>query len=228
MFKKSSIAALISIGLLGGTAHAADIVPAPGYDWTGFYIGANVGYGWGDTEYTYEGLMGPSSSVDFDYDGIVGGGAIGYNWQHDSIVFGIEADISASGISGDETRPPEEAPCYEEGCSADINWFGTGRVRVGYALDNVMPFITGGVAAVGLEGDADEGACGFVGSCGFDDTKWGWTVGGGLELGLTESWSAKAEYLYVGVDAPDFNEDSTSADDLDFSVIRVGVNYRFY
>lgn len=231
-------AIMASAGLVAGNAYAADVAPVMNYDWTGFYIGAQAGYGWGNTEYSYPGDPSPppgspfnGNPVGLDYDGMVGGGTLGYNWQHDSIVLGVEADLSLSGMSDDKTE--NSAPCFEQGCSADVNWFGTGRLRLGYAIDSIMPFVTGGVAAAGLEGEADNGACedGPGDDCGFDETEWGWTVGGGIEWGFADNWSAKAEYLYVNVGSPEFSasgSDQASADDFDFSVVRVGLNYRFY
>lgn len=224
----------VFLGCSYGAAHAADVTPLPAYDWTGAYIGVQAGYGWGETGYSYSGDGAENGTVDFSYDGFAGGGTAGFNWQHDQFVFGIEGDLSYSGISGDETAVPFAAPCGDEGCSADVNWFGTGRIRAGYAFDNVMPFVTGGFAVAGLEGDADIGACdNFTpdGHCSYDDAEWGWTAGGGIEWGISDNWSAKAEYLYVWLDGPDFsggeNPEFVSADDVDFSVVRVGVNYRF-
>jgi len=95
-------------------------------------------------------------------------------------------------------------------------------------MNDVMPFVTGGAALVGYHGDADKGACGYDGSCGYDDTAWGWTVGGGVEWGFAARWSAKAEYLYVNVDAPAFSGPGgrqVRAGDLDFSTLRIGVDY---
>jgi len=216
------------LGLTAAGARAADVTSAPGYDWTGFYLGAQGGYGWGQADYEYRETAG-SSSTSIDNNGFVGGGTLGYNFQTGDFVFGLEADASYANVSGDEKS--NQAPCYVEGCSADVNWFGTGRARLGYAFDNVMPFVTGGVALAGIEGKADLGACGFVGNCGFDDTRWGWTAGGGIEWGFAEHWSAKAEYLYVAIAGTDITPPApyghANAEDLDFSVARLGINYRF-
>ncbi len=226
---------MVACGVTGGAAHAADVTPAAGFGWSGFYLGASAGYGFGDTDYAYHppdltaspAFVENYPALGVDYDGGMIGGQLGYNLQAGAVVLGLEADVSASGIRG-ETSTRDAPPCFEEGCSAEIGWFGTGRLRLGYDLDGFMPFVTGGAALVGFSGDADKGACGYSGSCGFSDTAWGWTLGGGVEWGFADHWSAKAEYLYVNVDAPDFSGPGgkqVSAGDLDVSAIRIGVNY---
>jgi len=208
-------------------AAAADISPVPVYDWTGFYLGAQGGYGWGTNEYSFS----TNAAKSINMSGIVGGGTAGYNFQADRIVFGLEGDFSLAGINGYYLAPPSIAgnpPCMNQGCSANVDWFGTGRVRLGYAVDNFMPYVTGGLAVGGARGTVDLGACGpGAGSCGFNNTQWGWTVGAGAEYGINKNWSAKVEYLYVNLGTPSFPNVNLASGIVDFSVVRVGVNYRF-
>lgn len=216
-------------------AQAADVIEElAAYDWTGFYVGAQAGYGWGDTDFHYEPF---DTSVEMEFDGFVGGVTAGYNAQRGSLVVGVEADVSYSDFSKDVERPLVfgAQPCVTpgEGCSLDIDWFGTARVRFGFAMDTVMPFVTGGIAFGDVEAHFDTGAC----DCEIDETAFGWTVGGGIEWAFAENWSAKAEYLYVNLGEPDTEALNTgpfpppasnvSTSDFDFSVVRVGVNYRF-
>lgn len=107
----AGIASLLATGAL-----AADLAPRPytkapvivdaGYDWTGFYAGVNIGYSWGRSSSTQSfidtasGTILNSSAFKFDVDGVIGGGQIGYNWQKDKWVFGLEADIQGSGQKG--------------------------------------------------------------------------------------------------------------------------------
>jgi outer membrane immunogenic protein len=107
----AGIASLLTTGAL-----AADLAPRPytkapvivdpGYDWTGFYAGVNVGYSWGRSSSTQSfvdsasGAILNSNAFKFDMDGVIGGGQIGYNWQKDRLVFGLEADIQGSGQKG--------------------------------------------------------------------------------------------------------------------------------
>jgi outer membrane immunogenic protein len=102
---------------LSGSAFAADLatprytkappmVVDPGYDWSGFYAGVNVGYGWGGSSNVANfndatsGALLSSVANKFDMDGVTGGGQIGYNWQRANWLFGVEADLRASGQEG--------------------------------------------------------------------------------------------------------------------------------
>lgn len=226
---------LLAVGFgiaLGGGAQAADVIEPVVYDWTGAYIGAQAGYAWGDTDYHYD-LDPGTTSIGMKYDGFVGGVTAGYNVQLDQIVLGFEADATYADLDDDVRTDSgdfsQDAPCFVEGCTLDINWFGTARIRLGYALDTFMPFVTGGLAVADVEGTFDHEACG----CSIDDTKFGWTVGGGVEWAFSERWSAKAEYLYVDLGKPGTDDDYGNTDNgevstssFDFSVVRIGVNYR--
>lgn len=110
--------------------------PAPVFNWTGFYFGGHVGYGWGDT------------AVGGDVDGFLGGLQLGYNWQLSrNWVFGIEGDISGTDINN-------AVPVH-------IDYLGTLRARIGYTWDRTMVYGTGGLAwnrsSVGGVHDTDTG-----------------------------------------------------------------------
>lgn len=200
------------------------------YRWSGFYAGLNAGYGWGDNSYTYTSLP---ETTDFGTDGVLVGGTVGINWQHGRIVVGLEGDLSYSDISGYKNTsagPVSTTPCLlpgaTEGCSAEVNWLGTLRVRAGLATGKFMPFVTGGLAVGSVEGFADSGACGGP-VCEYSDTRFGWTIGGGVEVAIREGWTAKFEYLYVDLGEPKFTAATVQTDRIDFNVIRTGLNYRF-
>jgi outer membrane immunogenic protein len=167
---------LVAVAAVSGAAVAADIPMGPrpyyapaarGYNWSGLYAGANVGYEWGSVTHT---------SVD-PY-GILGGIGAGYNWQNGSFVFGGETDIQAS--AADDTFAPYKF---------SNPWFGTLRGRAGYALNNILFFGTFGLAYGGLTGD--------LGGLDESKTHVGWTGGLGMEVGFNPRWSAKVEYLYM-------------------------------
>lgn len=184
---------------------------APGYSWTGFYIGINGGYGWGDSDWS-----GFASNAE-PSGGLVGG-TLGYNWQSGPLVLGLETDAAWSDLRGSFTNP-----ACPQGCETRNNWLATVRGRLGYAIDRVMPYVTGGLAV----GDIELTRPGFVGA---SDTRAGWTVGAGLEAAIAGNWTAKVEYLYV--DLGDIActaaacGTATNAD-LRASVVRAGVNLRF-
>lgn len=210
---------------------AADVVQEtvivdPTYDWSGVYIGVQAGYGWGSNDYSALG-----SATDFDSDGFAGGLTAGVNWQNGAFVYGIEADISYSDIDGNFRGPNTGfIPCADAGCTADIEWFGTGRARLGYAVGNLLPYVTGGFGVGRLEGTADSQGCDLPGSCSYDDTEFGWTAGAGVEWGLTQQISVKAEYLHIDFESPGFNNAPSGdarVDDIALDTVRIGVNYRF-
>jgi outer membrane immunogenic protein len=112
--------------LLATSALAADLAPRPytkapvivdpGYNWTGFYAGLNIGYSWGRSSTTESfrdaltGTMLNANAVKFDMNGVIGGGQIGYNWQQSNWVFGLEADIQGSGEKGNTNAVCPGAP----------------------------------------------------------------------------------------------------------------------
>src|SRR5579872_2671205 len=102
----SAFASLLATGALAADLPAKAPVYDPIYDWTGFYVGGNVGYSWGNSNSTLS-LIDPgagttlnSTAIKFHMDGVIGGGQIGYNWQRERWVFGLEADIQGSGQAG--------------------------------------------------------------------------------------------------------------------------------
>jgi outer membrane immunogenic protein len=216
------------VAALTSPVHAADLptkapayAPPPVASWTGFYAGLQAGYGWNDPTYSLPGF----SSIDFKTKGFVGGATIGYNWQTGPLILGVEGDISFADVKGSTLVPTD--PCSQQGCSAKLTWFGTGRGRVGYAIGDLMPFVTGGAAVGHINGSADLGACGAGPVCSIDETRWGWTAGGGLEYRFARNWSAKVEYLYLNFGSPGFTAPDIVSDDFAYNIVRGGVNFHF-
>jgi outer membrane immunogenic protein len=225
-------AAGLAIGLVQ-TASAADIarpvykapVMIPAYNWSGFYIGGNVGYGWGDLNATAFGF-GLSDSV----NGWFGGGQIGYNWQGigSPWVFGIEVDSQWANIDRNVTTIGAGVVANS---FSTLNYFGTARARVGYAWDRVLVYGTGGLAwgtnEVGLNVAVGPWAAGVSQS----NTHVGWTVGGGVEWALVDNWTAKVEYLYVKLNNENYFANGLGGlgfdADVDVHTVKVGLNYRF-
>jgi outer membrane immunogenic protein len=199
-------AAALTVALIATPAAAADLYRGPafaaapfnGYNWNGVYVGANLGYQWGSV--TNWGGASPN--------GITGGGQIGYNWQvHPNWVLGIEADIQGSAAEGTFAAYKFANP-----------WFGTLRGRAGYAMNNVLVYLTGGLAY-------GAGRIEFAGMS-ESQTHLGWILGGGVEVGLTPSWSAKAEYLYMRLEDRSYVLTGVN-NGFSSNVFRLGVNYRF-
>ena len=181
------------------------------WNWTGFYVGINGGYGWGKSSWTDPVA---TTTGDFNFTGAQVGGTIGYNLQMSQIVLGAEADIDASWIRGTDATV-----C----CETKNTWMGTARVRLGYAFDRWLPFISGGAAF----GDVRMTPLGFASAT---DTRFGWTAGGGLEYAFMGAWSAKVEYLYADLGRSSCGAGTCGvANDVTFkaNIVRGGLNYHF-
>ena len=192
---------------LGGR-YKAPAYTAPAYfNWSGFYVGINGGYGFGKADWP---TGAPDSAT---LTGYLIGATLGYNYQFGSFVVGIEGDIDYSTVKGN---------CGIFACSTNMKYFGTGRARLGYAWDRWLPFLTGGVAVANLENSGP--------SASESVTKIGWTAGLGLEYAFAGPWSAKLEYLYTDLGTTSCGTCfAGSPQDVNVKVnaIRLGVNYRF-
>lgn len=232
------LAASAMIATLSTAALAADYFPSatgvppvvPTPTWSGLYIGAEGGWGWGSAEQTD---VTPWSSGTFHPSGALVGGTIGYNWQFDNVVFGLEGDGAFTWIKGSTFGDyPANAPCYLPNCSANLQALGTGRGRLGIAFNQFLPYITGGVAAGSLKGQ--EGFLGGIQGGGGTATVVGWTVGGGVEGQITPNWSAKVEYLHVdlgdhGIFDAAIPSVGVFSQHVRFTseIVRAGINYKF-
>lgn len=190
--------------------------PAPVFSWTGFYVGANAGYGWANTSVTNIGGIAVTGSSNLN--GFLGGAQIGYNWQGASpLVLGIEADFQGTGQNRTDTA-------LGISLKQELPWFGTVRGRVGYAFDRAMIYATGGLAFV----DYKMTLSGFGLTASSDTSKAGWTAGAGVEWMFAPQWSTKFEYLYI-----DTGNTSATLFGVPFtgrakdSIGRVGLNYHF-
>jgi outer membrane immunogenic protein len=203
------------------------------YNWTGFYIGIQGGSGWSSGVVQTDAR--PFSSGSYQPNGAVIGGTAGYNVQLDRVVLGLEADGSGAWIKGDTIgTDPLSGSCggAPPRCFSKLESLATLRARAGITMDNVLPYVTGGLAAGWLHGqDGDIAANGAFGAG--TTTFVGWTAGLGVEAMFNQRWSAKVEYLYVGFgNHAAFNDNVGGAifpESLKYTanILRVGVNYRF-
>jgi outer membrane immunogenic protein len=199
--------ALAALALIGasGAAQAADIYgrapytvqqPLNAYSWAGPYVGGNIGYATGDITNS---TANPS--------GVAGGIQGGYNWHFGQWMVGLEGDIQASGAGDTFAAWKFSNP-----------WFGTLRGRGGFAMNNILIYGTGGLAFGNVRAE--------VLNLTENHSAAGWTLGAGAEIGITQNWSAKAEYLYVNLNNSQFALTGLP-NGYQFSVVRLGVNYRF-
>jgi len=178
--------------------------PPPVWSWTGFYLGGNVGYGWGKSDTTVSffdpsGNLLSSSNGAIGMDGVIGGGQIGYNWQNRNWVWGLETDLQASGQKGSGTFVCGLACGIVPGVSETINqkldWFGTVRGRLGYTVTpTVLLYGTGGLAYGDIKTD---GTISDPAAFSVSTVKTGWTAGVGVEARIVGNWTAKIEYLFM-------------------------------
>ncbi|MBZ9681280.1 MULTISPECIES: outer membrane protein [unclassified Mesorhizobium] len=213
--------------VIGGQAFAADAVglESAAHDWSGVYVGGHLGYGFGSTDATYNVPNTPAirGTQDYDIDGFLGGVQIGYDYQVNSAVLGIEADISGADIKGhsDEVNVGG-GDVYD----TKVDWFGSISARAGYAFGSTLVYGTGGLAIGGVENRYLDGP---ADSYSEKNTKIGWTIGAGLEQAITDHWSANAEYRYVDLRDQTINyaPNSNTTFDNTFSTVRIGMNYKF-
>jgi outer membrane immunogenic protein len=200
-------------------------VAAP-FSWTGWYIGANAGFGVGQGYGTYTSPAGAFEAFNAMPAGGFGGGQLGYNYQlFGSFVIGAETDIQGAGISDNRTCLAGCTPASFATIDHKLNWFGTTRARVGLATGPVLTYVTGGVAYGGIETGVGTPA----GSLTNSTTKTGWTWGAGVEAALGGNWTAKAEYLYLDLGSTAVVSPVTGTLGVknQEQLFRGGLNYRF-
>jgi outer membrane immunogenic protein len=210
--------------LLSMNAFAADLSPRtytkapmmvdPGFNWSGFYVGGNVGYSWGSSGNTEAisrlntGLVLFNATSRNDVNGVIGGGQIGYNWQSSNWLFGLEADIQGSGERGSSSTVC--VACADDGTNITstlkqkLDWFGTLRGRAGILVTpTVLLYGTGGLAygdvktGGSVTGNNVQGVPITVAFPGTSSVRTGWTAGAGVEGQISGNWTAKLEYLYM-------------------------------
>jgi outer membrane immunogenic protein len=255
---KRILGAAIVTAALTAPALAADLdartytkapAVAPISNWSGLYVGGNLGYGWGDGNTDVSFLPTPelfgdnNTSLRARSSGVTGGAQFGYNWQIGSLVTGLEADIQGSGIKGSALAALTGANQGEIiSTEHKLSWFGTIRGRLGVTVTpDLVLYGTGGLAYGRVDAsanwrfDPEQGQA----PASVSKTKVGWTAGAGAEWMFARNWSAKLEYLYVDLGSASAIGDETANVQLDRNfkvgytwharenIARVGVNYHF-
>ncbi len=266
----SALAALCVTMVAAGSANAADLGGGPrhsvkddlrdyrpAWSWTGFYAGVHAGYAFSnDGSFETTGQVQANintvnagarpGSVDSDRNGFIGGGQIGYNWQMNGIVIGVEADISYVD-NEDSVRVVTTVGgvTRNNDFRSKLDYLGTVRGRLGYAHDKTLLFVTAGLAYgdVEVSGDFSGPATAgfnrqFTGSSSGFET--GYVVGGGFEHAFTSNWTFKGEYLYydLGSSTVGVNRIETAIPlgvgtgyntriENDGHIVRAGLNYKF-
>jgi outer membrane immunogenic protein len=212
--RKRFLVAAGALGALSVPAAAADlgtveplptpevVAAAPANDWTGFHLGALLGWTWANADTD-------ATGGDVEADGIDGGAYAGFDYQMGNFVVGLEGDAIISGVEGDEN-----------GLEVDQGLNGSLRARAGIALDQFLLYGTGGAAVSNVElsraGGSDE------------QTLWGWTVGAGAEAFVWNNITARVEYRYTDYENDTFSVGGPDVDsDLSTHSVRAGVGVKF-
>ena len=175
------------------------------FSWTGFYIGAHAGYGWGNNDFSdTTGFVGPAgTSYGNDTDGFFGGGQAGFDYQFaPNWVLGIEGQMSGGKIDGGTNYVPALGTTA---FSNDAKWLASVTGRLGFTPggSNWLIYGKGGVAFADI--DQTVSIPGF--SVSNSETRTGWTAGAGVEYAFAPGWSGKIEYQYYdfGSETYDFS-----------------------
>jgi outer membrane immunogenic protein len=197
----------------------AAYLPPPMFSWTGFYLGINGGYGFGQSSWSN---VVDGSTGNFNTSGFLLGGTLGANYQIGAFVIGLEGDGAWNDANGSTGN------CFSFACTTQGEWLATVRGRAGFAWDRVLFYGTGGAAFGSVQASA-------TGLPTTTSTQTGWTAGAGVEWAFLPNWTAKVEYLYVNLG--NFSCPTTScgagvppaATSVSFNenIVRAGINYKF-
>ena len=265
MISKPLLLGALTCLTLANSAIAADLpVRAPPpyapplFTWTGFYVGVHAGATFTQGRRITE--LAPVTANDTVYNvtggfaalgnktSFIGGGQVGYNYQINQFVVGLEADASYWGYRA-STPELTVAGLPIGGIDNDTigskraHWLATARARLGFAFDRLLVYATGGFAFSDLKYSFVDARLlppagpGLIN--GSVRPNWGWAIGGGLEYAVTNNWTVKGEYLYTHFDAKTFRATISApigfvgrttrihGDATDLHVVRIGINYKF-
>jgi outer membrane immunogenic protein len=246
--RATSVAALL-LSMTG--ARAADlptraappvyVPPSPVFTWTGFYVGANIGYGGDRYRYPFSIAAGGATLVageaSLTSSGVLGGGQAGYNYAFGNhFIAGIEADFDGASISGRVALNAgiPGAGTLSASAGSRMEYFGTVRGRVGYAFDRVMIYGTGGFAYSRVHSSVDASLAGLgTFNAGVSTNHTGYAVGGGIEYAITNNLTFKTEYIRA-----EFNTKQLAGGAIlgaafalrekpSLNIVRAGLNYKF-
>jgi outer membrane immunogenic protein len=245
--------ALVSAGIaLSGPALAQSASPpVPFANWTGFYAGAQLGYGWqgGVANQIFADPValaaGSSAGATYGAGGVLGGVHVGWNYQTSGVVLGLESDLELSGVRGSRsplgffssgTTPAGGSQPVPGSARSQADWFGSLRARLGVlATPELLIYATAGAAYGGLKSYLTVDGAPSV-TVSQSRTAFGWTAGLGVEWAFARQWTARLEYRHVELGtqrtplpAGVFSNNPTvySSNFGRFETVRAGVSYRF-
>jgi outer membrane immunogenic protein len=242
MLKQATIIGLAVVGAVAAAtvANAADLQrapiytkappPVPVFSWTGLYIGANIGGAWSNGSIT-DNVTG--AQLNSNSSGFIGGGQIGYNYQFNTFVLGVEWDIDGTSINKTSNAVAVVLPggaAANLQASASTDWISTLTARFGFAVDRFLIYGKAGGAWVQNSATLTNLTNGASASA--SNTNSGWTAGVGAEWAFAPQWSAKLEYDHIELDNFSPSTNSVIVNDRltlsrNIDMVKAGVNYRF-
>ncbi|MGP9810847.1 outer membrane protein [Rhodopseudomonas sp. NSM] len=237
--KKFLLGSVALIALGAAPAMAADLAARPYtkappmivamYDWSGFYIGANGGWGTSRKCWDFAGTTATPLATNLgegchDASGATAGGQIGYNWQMGTWVFGLEAQGNWADFKGSNVTVL--GGLFDN--QSKVEAFGLFTGRIGYAWNNALLYAKGGAAVVSDKYEFIRRADGLVTGTA-SETRWGAAVGAGLEYGFTPNWSFAVEYNHLFLDKKDVTFTNTAVERVkqDADIVTARINYRW-
>jgi outer membrane immunogenic protein len=235
----------VAIAALAGQAFAADlpsrkeapvyVAPAPIYNWTGFYGGLDIGGSFGNANLWVPGnpINGYTFSHNANNDGVIGGGFIGYNYQVNNFVLGLQGEFDGTGTGNSKYSSLLGGDTYQS--SFNQNWIASIDGRLGYAMDRTLLYVLGGVAWSSNSAHLNNLGPGVDGNGSWSETntRTGYDFGGGIEYAFTNNWTGRLEYRYYNFGTANYTGSDPFLGNtyyrttLTNNVIRVGLAYKF-
>lgn len=256
-YKKIVFTLLVSIAVTT-IVFANPLRSAARNGWNGFYVGANSGYSSGAANQTIkfhdqwltdgtrdDTFLTPFVDKQLTPKGFEGGVQAGYQYQTNRWVHGVAVSVDYLGqdakyFSGSVTNSVSNNP-YTVTSSYTINWLATMRIKLGYTMDDFLPYVTGGLAIAHQKYSQNitQGNLDFYEEGSLENTVFGWTVGGGAEYALAHHWDIVIEDLFVDLSSSSVNSvgvlngaplssyNATHSIQPDINIIHTGMIYRF-
>jgi outer membrane immunogenic protein len=252
-----TLTVMAAAGAVLAPAQAADMAVPPRapayyppaiYNWSGFYFGGNVGADiLADTNSAVSPTseIVPASNINLDGYGLIGGAQAGFNYQFGGWVAGVEGTYSGTNLSVSSLVAASNPDgsingpggVYSERATTAPHWIATAVGRLGYAADTYLFYVKGGGAWMKVDYTQDSlgpvvigfsTVNGLVTNQTISDTRSGYTVGVGIEYGMTEELSARVEYDFLDFGSKTYNFVETPASiNSNIHILTVGLNYRF-
>src|SRR5262245_5020231 len=230
-------------------SHSADLgvrpAPAPiaatcpGGPFSGFWVGGNLDWAYYRADRTdQDAFINGAATVSSTKNAVAGGVGGGWDWQCRNRVFGVIADWSGTSAKATTQLGPNVPGIADFSVNSKLNWYGTLRTRGGLTVDDILIYLTGGLAYANIDTTWNQFAPApplgpLANSFSFKNTPWGFVVGVGAETMLWSRWSLKSEILYMQFQEKTFTGTAPALGSFSFKnngslwVSRLALNYRF-